>query len=125
MDLRTIASLVGLGFLCGSLGCGDCVDIGYPAVNLTVVDALTGVPVGIGGAVLIVTSSRPYLRRDSVDTSFQGGENHHSVCCVSGSVQIHLQQLPYVAWDTTVVVTTSGHCEIPDQVAVVARLRRG
>ena len=114
-----------LGSLCGSLACGDCIDIGYPSVNLTVVDALTGAPVGIGGAILIVTSPLPFAKRDSVDTSYQGAENHFTVCCVSGSVQIHLQQPPYVAWDTTVVVTTSGHCDIPDEVAIVARLRRG
>lgn len=113
-------ALVGLGILGGSPSCGDCVSLGYPALDLTVVDATSGAPLGIGGTVLIVTSSQ---RRDSVDTSWQGNSNQFSVCCVDGSVRIQLKKASYAAWDTTVMVRTSGHCAIPELKTLVARLR--
>ena len=121
MALRAVLSIVGIGILCGAPACGDCLSIGYPAVDVTVVEASSGAPVDIGGAILIVTSS---ARRDSVDTSWQGGLSHFSVCCVSGTVRIQLHKPPYAAWDTTVVVRTSGHCAMPQEKFLVARLRR-
>lgn len=119
--LRALLSVAGLGIMGGAPACGDCVSIGYPAVKVAVVDATTGGPVDIGGSVLIVTSG---VRRDSVDTSWRVGRTTFEVCCVSGSVRIQLQQAPYVPWDTAVVVRTSGRCDIPELVTLVARLRR-
>lgn len=122
MGIRTILSVIAAGAVSGAPACGDCISIGYPSVDLTVLDAATGAPVGLGGSVLIVTST---LRRDSIDTGFMGVENRYSICCVSGPVRIQIQQASYAAWDSTVVVRTSGHCDIPKEIRVRARLRRG
>ena len=101
---------------------GDCLSFGYPAISLTVVDAATAAPIGLGNAVLKYTTSDEFGRAE--ETSLWNGHNDWTLCCVSGRVRLYLEQQGYIPWDTTVVVRTSGYCDIPVLKRITVRLRR-
>lgn len=105
-------------------GCGDCVSLGYPSAYLTVVEAGSGLPVGLGGAILVFESTGQFGRRDSVDTSHLNSISEYTLCCVSGRVQVHLLKQGFAAWDSTLTIGTSWGCDIPDAVRVTIRLQR-
>ncbi len=112
------------GFLPFAFGCGDCVSLGYPAIELTVVELANAAPVPLGSAVLSFATSTQSDPVPPEDTRFLGSANTYRRCCVRGAVRIHLQQNGFVAWDSTVTVHTSGGCEIPDLERITVRLRR-
>ena len=125
-DPVRLAGLVACGVVAGAAiaGCGDCVSLGYPSAHLTVVEAGSGLPVGLGGAILVFETTGLSGRRDSVDTQYLNSINEYTLCCVSGRVQVHLLQEGFAAWDSTLSIRTSGACDIPDPVRVTIRLQR-
>jgi hypothetical protein len=121
-----LAVLVSCSVVVGAAiqGCGDCVSLGYPSAYLTVVEAGSGLPVGLGGAILVFETTGQFGRRDSVDTSRLNSISEYTLCCVSGRVQVHLLKQGFAAWDSTLTIGTSGGCDIPDAVRVTIRLQR-
>jgi hypothetical protein len=102
-------------------GCGDCLSLGYIAIDLTVVDAATGAPVPLGGAVIEAASPE---RREAVATGYLGSRNLISICCLKGRVKLRVQAVGYAAWDSTVVVPVTGSCDIPVRQKVIVRAAR-
>jgi hypothetical protein len=121
--VRPLPSIIAITALAALTSCsaGDCLSIGRPSLHLTVEDAATGAPVSLTGAVLVVWVEGV---TDSVNTSRPGMTNSYTRFVDTGPATIHLAQQGYVAWDTSFVITTSGHCHDPDLATVVARLRR-
>lgn len=122
--MRIGINLLAIGACVAYQGCGDCNLLGYPSADLTVLEAGTGLPVGLGGAVLVFETTGELGRRDSIDTSNLNSTNEYTLCCVSGRVQVHLIKDGFAAWDSTLTIRTSGHCDIPDRVRATIRLRR-
>ena len=101
-------------------GCG-CDTVGYPAVDVTVQDRDTGRPVALGGATLRYENERqaPFERvvSDS-DTS-----SVFSICCTPGNWRVRIAKSGYVPFDSTVRVRSSGQCDRPVLVRLLARLQ--
>lgn len=93
----------------------------YPAVQVTVMDSLTGVRLEKGATLLIRYTAHGHVRvdslrgmRDSVPLSGGG----------VGLMQLTVKQDGYVPWAHSVFVQGTGYCQIPRLVGVLARLQR-
>ncbi|MDP1857134.1 MAG: hypothetical protein Q8K82_00605 [Gemmatimonadaceae bacterium] len=103
--------------------CGDkvCTQEYYPAVQVTVMDSLTGARREKGATLLIrytmegrVWSDAHLGVRDSVPIS--GGD--------VGLNHLTVMRDGYVPWSQSVFVQGIGHCQRPRLVGVLARLQR-
>jgi hypothetical protein len=100
--------------------CG-CDTIGYPAVNATVQDRLTGRPVPLAGAEIAYEGGRQRSyteRRPDTDSS-----STFSICCTPGNWRVRVTKPGYAPFDTTVRVRARGRCERPVLVQLLVRLQ--
>jgi hypothetical protein len=101
-------------------GCG-CDAVGYPAVRVTVRNAVTGSPVPLAGAEISQeggTQPSQSSRRPANDSS-----STFTICCTPGLWHIHIRQAGYAAFDTAVYVRSEGRCDRPVLKQIVARLQ--
>lgn len=103
--------------------CGDqvCVAMYYPAVQVTVMDSLTGVRREKGASLLIQYTRHGHVRVDSLrgmrdSVPLSGGD--------VGLMQLTVKQDGYVPWTQSVFVQGTGYCQRPRLVGVLARLQR-
>ena len=88
---------------------------------MTVQDAVTGRPVPLGGAEVSYENSRQSLRTDrrpDADSS-----SRFAICCTAGAWRVRISKAGYVPFEATVPVRTTGRCDRPVLVYLVARLR--
>ena len=115
-----------LRFVC-SLGltsaCGDkvCTLEYYPAVEVTVMDSVTGVRLEKGATLLIRYTAEGRVWGDSLrgvrdSVPLSGGD--------VGLIQLTVRQDGYVPWTQSVFVQGIGYCQRPRLVGVLARLQR-
>ena len=101
-------------------GCG-CDAVGYPTVDVMVQDRVTGRSVALGGATLRYENERqsPFERVvPETDTS-----SRFSTCCTPGNWRIRIAKAGYAPFDSTVRVRSSGRCDRPVLVRLLARLQ--
>lgn len=117
---RALSLILGLWF---TSACGDqvCVAMYEPAVQVTVLDSLTGVRREKGATLLIQYTMRGYVRVDSLrgmsdSLPMWGG--------YVGLNQLTVKQDGYVPWTQSVFVQGIGYCERPRTVGVLARLQQ-
>lgn len=103
--------------------CGDkvCTQEYYPAVQVTVLDSLTGVHRAKGATLVIQYNRHGHDRVDSIRGMVD------SLPLVGGDVglmQLTVRQDGYVPWAQSVFVQGIGYCQRPRLVGVLARLQR-
>ena len=101
--------------------CG-CDAVGYPAVDVSVVEDLTGVPVTLAGATIssrVGNEATFSEQRPPTDTI-----SRFNTCCSPGVWFIQIAKPGYVDYDTSVTVQSKGRCERPVLVRLIARLER-
>lgn len=100
--------------------CG-CDLVGYPAIDGSVQDRVTGRPVPLGGATLRYENEIQSLVERVVpetDTS-----SRIWICCTPGNWRVRIDKAGYVPFDSTVRVRSSGQCNRPVLVRLLARLQ--
>jgi hypothetical protein len=116
---------IGPQFLFGALvsvvpGCG-CDDVGYPAVEVTVINSVTGQTISLGGSIIAYENERQAAyseQRPSIDTT-----TRFQICCTPGSWRIQINKAGFAPYDTTVRVRSQGRCDRPVLVRLTARLQ--
>lgn len=93
----------------------------YPAVQVTVLDSLTGERREKGATLLIRYTAHGCARVDSLrgmrdSVPLSGGD--------VGLMQLTVKQAGYVPWAQLVFVQGIGYCQRPRLVGVLARLQR-
>ena len=122
--LRRLATILLLPALVGACD-QSCITPGYPAVRLSVRDAVSGAPVAVSYAELVqvVATGEQPTRRAREDMLYPAvGEL--AVCCVPTPVQLRLRVPGYAVWDGTVEYRRQGRCGVPVPARVEVRLRR-
>ena len=109
-----LAGALGLG------GCG-CDAVGYPAVEVTLQDRATGRPVQFGGTEFAYERGGQGARVDLVSEAYPLPA--FSICCSSGEWRVRITRAGYAPLDTTVRVRSTGRCEGPVLVRLLARLQ--
>jgi hypothetical protein len=100
--------------------CG-CDAVGYPAVEVTLEDRVTRQPVPLGGAVVSSEGGRQAPRQETYPAAVSSAT--FTVCCTPGEWAVHVAKPGYAPFDTSVGVRSSGRCERPVLVRLVARLQ--
>lgn len=117
---RTLCFACALGF---PSACGDkvCTQEYYPAVQVSVMDSLTGHHREKKATLVIQYNRHGNVRVDSVrgitdGAPLSGGD--------VGLMQLTVRHDGYVPWAHSVFVQGIGHCQKPRTVGVLARLQR-
>ena len=101
-------------------GCG-CDAVGYPAIDVTIRNLVTARPVSLGGAELTYGNGRQSpqsIRRPDADSS-----SRFSICCSPGTWRVQIAKAGYLPFDTTVRVRSTGRCDRPVLLYLLAPLR--
>jgi hypothetical protein len=105
-----------------STACGDCVLIGIPALNVTVVDNRTGQSVLAGSTLIAVDGAR----RDSV--VFPASSTFTSAalaCCHGGTFVLTVKRPGYLDAVRTNIFVEDGRCGQPKTERVEMRMTAG
>lgn len=90
--------------------CG-CDAVGYPAVEIQLMDGFSTQPLTLANAVVHTTINGnqrpPYTHQASVTSSVYWG------CCSAGRWDIQIDRPGYLPFDTTVQVRSQGSCDRP------------
>lgn len=97
-----------------------CPSITAPAIDLTVVDSVTGRPLTVVPTVFAVNAG------DTLTTLFPGSmENRYPLGLGrSGSFRVVVKAPGYVDWSLSRVDVTANGCGLPQTVSLLARLQR-
>jgi hypothetical protein len=101
-------------------GCG-CDAVGYPAVEVSLQDRVTGQPVPLGGAAVRSEGGRQAPQQQTYPGAITAST--FTVCCTPGEWGVHVAKPGYAPFDTSVRVRSSGRCERPVLVRLLARLQ--
>jgi hypothetical protein len=117
---RALLPIVGLVL---ASACGDqvCTQEYYPAVEVTVMDSLTGVRREKGASLLIEYNRNGSVQVDSVRGMADGAPLWGGQV---GLMQLTVRQDGYVPWTQSVFVQGIGYCQRPRLVGVLARLQQ-
>jgi hypothetical protein len=124
--MRARPRIVAFAVMIGAAGCGDCLEIGMPALDVMARDAVTGAQVGLAGATIRHRAASFYPGDTLTDTMRPDFPPSQAwgACCLKGPVWVRLEVPGYQPADTTVSISTQGRCRTPVRKMVVMRLRR-
>lgn len=119
---RFTCAAIALSLACGGCGVDKCITLGYPAASVTAVNASTGAPVSLAGAIVVQTVGLGPSKTDTLPSTWPPSAPF-SICCTSGTLRLQISVADYVSADTTVTIRTTGACRIPVFIDVVLQLR--
>jgi|GEM_PF-2984455 len=112
-----------IGVSASLAGCGDCISLGYPSASVVAADAGTRVPLSLANAVITYTSNSRSPVTDSLRSVWSASEPYR-ICCSTGPLRLQVTASGYLPLDTTIVIRSTGSCDVPVLADVTVLLRR-